>query len=84
MDQKSAESHNDTAQLAPLELFWDATFAIVVTLMEEHPNLDPQAVGLLELAEIVETLPGFCDDPDLANEQILVDIQSLWYEETHQ
>jgi FeS assembly protein IscX len=63
------------------ELFWEATFAIVMALMECHPDLDPEDVGLLELSQMVRALPGFVDDPDLATERILLDIQTTWYEE---
>jgi Fe-S-cluster formation regulator IscX/YfhJ len=30
---------------------------------------------------LVESLPGFCDDPALANDRILLDIMNVWYEE---
>ncbi len=63
------------------ELFWDATYAIVVALMEGHPDRTPDTIGLLELAELVQSLPGFNDDPGLATERILLDIQTVWYEE---
>ncbi|MCA9984219.1 MAG: Fe-S cluster assembly protein IscX [Anaerolineales bacterium] len=69
---------------AELELFWDATYAIVVSLLEHHPDLDPQFVGLDELAELVEALPGFQDDPAMATERILQDIFIAWYEEASQ
>jgi FeS assembly protein IscX len=49
--------------------------------MAEHPNLDPQQVGLDQLTQLVLALPGFVDDPVLANERLLVDIQITWYEE---
>lgn len=65
----------------PLELYWDSTYAIVVTLMQVYPNLSPEDVGLMELAQLVEGLPGFQDDPALVNERILLDIQTVWYEE---
>lgn len=65
----------------PLELYWDATYAIVVTLMAHHPQRSPEDVGLQELAEMVGSLPGFQDDPALATDQILLDIQATWYEE---
>jgi FeS assembly protein IscX len=64
------------------ELYWDATYAIVVALMEHFPERLPEEVGLYELADLVESLPGFQDDPGLANERILLDIQTVWYEET--
>ncbi|MDX1416110.1 MAG: Fe-S cluster assembly protein IscX [Candidatus Promineifilaceae bacterium] len=65
-----------------LELYWDSTYAIVSVLMDTYPQVDPELVGLYELAEMVEKLPGFQDDPALATEQILLDIQTIWYEET--
>ncbi len=63
------------------ELFWDSTYAIVVALMEHHPAREPIDVGLEELADMVESLPGFQDDPDLVTEQFLLDILTVWYEE---
>ena len=65
-----------------LELYWDSTYAIVSVLMDRYPHYDPEQVGLYELAELVENLPGFQDDPALVTEQILLDIQTIWYEET--
>jgi FeS assembly protein IscX len=64
------------------ELYWDATFAIVMALMEYQPHYSPEEVGLNELAELVRSLPGFNDDPGLVTERILLDIQTTWYEET--
>jgi FeS assembly protein IscX len=63
------------------ELFWDATYAIAVSLMARYPELDPEKVGLDQLARLVESLPNFQDDPRLATERILMDIQIVWYEE---
>jgi FeS assembly protein IscX len=65
-----------------LELYWDSTYAIVTVLMEQYPQLDLEQVGLYELSELVQNLPGFQDDPSLVTEQILLDIQTVWYEET--
>lgn len=64
------------------ELYWDATYAIAMALMAIFPHKDPEQVGLNELAELVQSLPGFSDDPDLVTERILLDIQLTWYEET--
>jgi FeS assembly protein IscX len=64
-----------------LELYWDSTYAIVVSLLQTHPELSPESVGLMELADLVESLPGFQDDPALVTERILLDIQTVWYEE---
>ena len=64
------------------ELYWDTTYAIAMALMAEHPELDPQEVGLERLCQLVLSLPNFMDDPALANERILMDIQITWYEES--
>jgi FeS assembly protein IscX len=64
-----------------LELYWDATYAIAVSLMELHPELQPEFVGLHQLADLVIALPGFRDDPALVTERILQDIQIVWFEE---
>lgn len=63
------------------ELFWDATYAIAMALLDNYPDTSPVDVGLNELAEMVQALPGFADDPALATERILIDIQLVWFEE---
>ena len=63
------------------KLYWDTTYAIVVSLMDHHPQLDPEHVGLHELADLIEALPNFADDPALVTERILQDIQIVWFEE---
>lgn len=63
------------------ELYWDATYAIVLALMEHHPDVLPEDVGLEELADMVIKLPGFADDEAFVTEQILLDIVRVWYEE---
>jgi FeS assembly protein IscX len=63
------------------ELYWDSTYAVAEALQEHHPQRDPENVGLNELALLIEKLPGFADDPAQVTEQLLLDIQSEWYEE---
>lgn len=63
------------------QLYWDATYAIALSLMEQYPGRDPGQVGLNELADMVVNLPGFADDPALVTERILLDIQITWFEE---
>ena len=63
------------------ELFWDSAYAIAMALIDQYPELDPAVVGLNELANLIETLPGFVDDPAYANDRILLDIQIVWFEE---
>ncbi len=65
----------------PLQLYWESTYAITVALMTHYPALNPENVGLAELAQLVEQLPGFDDDPTMVTERILLDIQTVWYEE---
>lgn len=65
----------------PPELYWDATYAVAVSLIEYHPDRQPVDVGLNELADLVIALPGFTDDPDAVTEQFLLDILTVWYEE---
>ena len=66
------------------ELYWDTTYAVALALMETYPDLQPESVGLDELARMVERLPNFVDDPAMVTERILLDIQITWYEEATQ
>ncbi len=63
------------------ELYWESTYAIAMALFEHYPSRSPETVGLDELADLVEALPGFQDDPALVTERILIDILTVWYEE---
>jgi len=62
-------------------LYWDATYAIVLRLMETYPNADIESVGREQLCQWVLALPDFADDPVLVNNGILNDILRTWYEE---
>lgn len=62
-------------------LYWDSAYAIAMALLKYRPELEPEVTGLHELADIVEQLPGFVDEPTLVNERLLLDIQIAWYEE---
>lgn len=63
------------------KLYWDATYEIVLSLIDTHPNADLDAMGLQQLYQLIVSLPGFADDPELANEGILNEILREWYEE---
>ncbi len=54
-----------------------------MSLMERHPELYPDNVGLEELLSLIEKLPGFVDEPELANERLLLDVLATWLEEFH-
>jgi FeS assembly protein IscX len=63
------------------ELYWDSAYAIALALIDHFPDRNPEDVGLIELSEMIEDLPGFMDDSRLATERMLLDIQISWYEE---
>ena len=65
------------------KLYWDATYEIVLSLIDQHPDANLDAMGLQQLYELIVALPGFADDPELANAGILTDILREWYEETN-
>ncbi len=62
-------------------LYWDSTYGIAMALIESHPELDPDNIGLEELFNLIERLPGFADNPELANERLLLDVLATWLEE---
>ena len=68
--------------MADLDLHWDATYEIVLALMETYPDIDLEAMSLDELSQRITSLPGFADDPALANDAILRGIMRDWYEES--
>jgi len=65
----------------PNQLYWDASYEIVLSLIDAHPDADLDAMGLQELHQLIVALPEFADDPALANEGILTEILREWYEE---
>lgn len=65
-------------------LYWDATYAIALALLAHYPDVEPGEIGLHELFRLVTELPDFKDDPGLANERILMDIQITWFEEARE
>lgn len=62
-------------------LTWEASYEIVLALMEQHPDADIDQVGIDQLYHWILELPDFVDDPVLVNEGILNDILREWYEE---
>jgi FeS assembly protein IscX len=62
-------------------LYWDSSYEIVLALMQAHPEVDVETVGLEQLKQWVLALPAFVDDPLLVNQGILNDILREWYEE---
>ena len=64
-------------------LYWDATYEIVLALIEAHPDVNIDSVGIDQLLNYILALPNFADDPILANEKLLNDILREWYEESN-
>ena len=62
-------------------LDWDSSYEIVLALMESYPDAKLENLGLDKLNALIVSLPGFADDPDLVNDQILQAILREWYEE---
>jgi FeS assembly protein IscX len=62
-------------------LFWEDTYAIVLALIKEHPDVNLENVSLGMVYTWTVELPGFEDDRELANEGILAAIYQEWYEE---
>jgi FeS assembly protein IscX len=66
-----------------MPLTWEATYEIVLSLMDSHPTVDLDGVSLNQLYDWILALPTFEDDPLLVNDGILNDILREWYEELH-
>lgn len=64
-----------------VSLHWDAIYEIVLALKSQHPDIDLEEVSLGQVYEWTMALPGFNDDPELANDEILMAIYQEWYEE---
>ena len=63
-------------------LNWEATYAIALALKAAHPRVALTDVSLQMIFRWTVALPGFEDDPALANDDILAAIYQDWYEET--
>jgi FeS assembly protein IscX len=66
----------------PKPLYWEASYEIVLCLMEQYPDADLDSLGLQQLFEWIIHLPGFADEAILANDGLLTEILREWYEET--
>lgn len=74
----------DPAELPEEELLaWEDTYAIARALFAQYGNIDLEQVSLGMIYRWVLELPGFQDDPELANEEILTAIYQEWFEEAN-
>lgn len=60
---------------------WEDSFSIAQKLRALHPEAALVNVSLGMIYQWTIELPGFDDDPELANENILLAIYQEWYEE---
>jgi FeS assembly protein IscX len=63
------------------QLNWDASYAVAMALQARHPDVDLEEVSLEMIRAWTLALPAFDDDPELANDEILLDIYTVWLEE---
>jgi FeS assembly protein IscX len=66
----------------PEPLTWESTYAIALALRREHPQAELEYISLRQIYQLILALPGFSDDPALANDGILTEIYHDWLEET--
>ena len=65
----------------PGTLTWDDSFAIAQALRASFPSIDLEEVSLNMIYRWTLALPGFDDDPQLANDAVLAAIYQEWFEE---
>ena len=62
-------------------LTWEDSYAIAQELLLSHSDINLEDVSLMMIFHWTLDLPGFVDDPELANDAILAGIFQEWYEE---
>ncbi len=65
------------------KLYWEASYEIVLNLIEQYPDIELDGIGLEQLYQYIVNLPDFADDSELANDGILNEILREWYEEVN-
>ena len=64
-------------------LTWDDSYAIARALMREHPGASLEDISLSQIYRWTVALPGFVDDPQLANDGVLAAIYQEWFDEVN-
>ncbi len=67
-----------------ITLTWDDSYAIAQELSKSKPEINLEEVSLMMIYDWTMALPGFADDPELANDAILAAIFREWFEEVAQ
>ncbi len=60
---------------------WSDTYDIAVSLLEAHPDVDPQYVRFTDLHQWICALEDFDGEPEASTESVLEAIQMAWIEE---
>jgi FeS assembly protein IscX len=60
---------------------WTDVYDIAIALEEAHPEADTVNLRFTDLHTWVCDLPGFDDDPEGSNENLLEAIQMAWIDE---
>lgn len=64
-----------------MSLKWTDSLEIAIALDDRHPSVDPRYVRFVDLANWVQALDEFSDDPSHCGEKILEAIQMAWIDE---
>lgn len=62
-------------------LTWEDSYAIARALKEAHRGADIDTLSLQDIYTWTIALPAFFDEPELANDAILMAIFQEWFEE---
>ncbi len=62
---------------------WDDSYAIALALREQHPDASLEQVSLSMIYHWTIELVGFQDEPELANDTVLMAIYQEWFEEAN-
>jgi FeS assembly protein IscX len=64
-------------------LTWEDSYAIACALIAQHPGVKLDALSLHDIYNWTIVLPAFGDEPELANDAILMAIFQEWFEEVN-
>jgi FeS assembly protein IscX len=64
-------------------LTWEDTYAIAIRLKAKFPDFPIEWLSLRKIYDWTVELPEFDDDPEMANDTILLTILKEWFEEAN-
>lgn len=64
-----------------MALYWESAHELVLALQATYPDTDVETLGIMQLHQMIVTLPTFEDDPNAGNDRLLEAILVAWYEE---